>query len=305
MFRLLEEVEGKLRTVAEEAAKSQENRWRRLVGDAIDRGQLEVKRLQELLAQKQRQIDSVQTALRDGESALAAAKEAAAAATKREEIATVAQKAAEEAQKAAEAKQREIEEECAQRIELYRGISEEAKAQQTLLRGKMESLARELATCRSEQESREQRESAREEEGNRLQTQLREKEEENVALRAKQSSLTMAMTGLVEKNELLGNRMKELREEYEEFQRHAQKELCDAQEKYEEQLKNLRLELEEAKIASAKGTEAVASSESSMRKEWEQLENQNQALKLRLQQKEAEVTELLSYVEEMMKEKGA
>ena len=47
------------------------------------------------------------------------------------------------------------------------------------------------------------------------------------------------------------------------------------------------------------------SSESSMRKEWEQLENQNQALKLRLQQKEAEVTELLSYVEEMMKEKGA
>lgn len=68
----------------------------------------------------------------------------------------------------------------------------------------MESLARELATCRSEQESREQRESAREEEGNRLQTQLREKEEENVALRAKQSSLTMAMTGLVEKVGYLG-----------------------------------------------------------------------------------------------------
>ena len=42
-----------------------------------------------------------------------------------------------------------------------------------------------------------------------------------------------------------------------------------------------------------------------MRKEWEQLENQNQAPKIRLQQKEAEVTELLSYVEEMMKEKGA
>lgn len=42
--------------------------------------------------------------------------------------------------------------------------------------------------------------------------------------------------------------MKELREEYEEFQRHAQKELCDSQEKYEEQLKNLRLELEEAKV---------------------------------------------------------
>ena len=38
--------------------------------------------------------------------------------------------------------------------------------------------------------------------------------------------------------------------------------------------------------------------------ELEQLENQNQALKVRLQQKEAEVTELLSYVEEMMKEKG-
>ena len=82
--------------------------------------------------------------------------------------------------------------------------SKRAKAQQTLLRGKMESLARELATCRSEQESREQRESAREEEGNRLQTQLREKEEENVALRAKQSSLTMAMTGLVEKVGYLG-----------------------------------------------------------------------------------------------------
>lgn len=60
-----------------------------------------------------------------------------------------------------------------------------------------------------------------------------------------------------------------------------------------------------SRSGSAKGTEAVASSESSMRKEWEQLENQNQALKLRLQQKEAEVTELLSYVEEMMKEKGA
>jgi hypothetical protein len=46
--------------------------------------------------------------------------------------------------------------------------------------------------------------------------------------------------------------MKELREEYEEFQRHAQKELCDAQEKYEEQLKNLRLELEEAKVSDEK-----------------------------------------------------
>ena len=68
MFRLLEEVEGKLRTVAEEAAKSQENRWRRLVGDAIDRGQLEVKRLQELLAQKQRQIDSVQVGVSEGVS---------------------------------------------------------------------------------------------------------------------------------------------------------------------------------------------------------------------------------------------
>ena len=66
MFRLLEEVEGKLRTVAEEAAKSQENRWRRLVGDAIDRGQLEVKRLQELLVQKQRQIDSVQVGVSEG-----------------------------------------------------------------------------------------------------------------------------------------------------------------------------------------------------------------------------------------------
>ena len=108
--------------------------------------------------------------------------------------------------------------------------------------------------------------------------------------------------------------MKELREEYEEFQRHAQKELCDSQEKYEEQLKNLRQELEEAKvgdgqwieeqIASTKDAEAVPSSESSVRKELEQLENQNQALKVRLQQKEAEVTELLSYVEEMMKEKG-
>ena len=42
--------------------------------------------------------------------------------------------------------------------------------------------------------------------------------------------------------------MKELREEYEEFQRHAQKELCDTQEKYEEQMKNLRRELEEAKV---------------------------------------------------------
>ena len=68
MFRLLEEEEGKLRTVAEEAAKSQENRWRRLVGDAIDRGQLEVKRLQELLAQKQRQIDSVQVGVSEGVS---------------------------------------------------------------------------------------------------------------------------------------------------------------------------------------------------------------------------------------------
>ena len=68
MFLLLEEVEGKLRTVAEEAAKSQENRWRRLVGDAIDRGQLEVKRLQELLAQKQRQIDSVQVGVSEGVS---------------------------------------------------------------------------------------------------------------------------------------------------------------------------------------------------------------------------------------------
>ena len=68
MFRLLEEVEGKLHTVAEEAAKSQENRWRRLVGDAIDRGQLEVKRLQELLAQKQRQIDSVQVGVSEGVS---------------------------------------------------------------------------------------------------------------------------------------------------------------------------------------------------------------------------------------------
>lgn len=68
MFRLLEEVEGKLRTVAEEAAKSQENRWRRLVGDAIDRGQLEVKRLQELLVQKQRQIDSVQVGVSEGVS---------------------------------------------------------------------------------------------------------------------------------------------------------------------------------------------------------------------------------------------
>lgn len=48
----------------------------------------------------------------------------------------------------------------------------------------------------------------------------------------------------------------------------------------------------------------MPSSESSVRKELEQLENQNQALKVRLQQKEAEVTELLSYVEEMMKEKG-
>ena len=68
MFRLLEEVEGKLRTVAEEAAKSQENHWRRLVGDAIDRGQLEVKRLQELLVQKQRQIDSVQVGVSEGVS---------------------------------------------------------------------------------------------------------------------------------------------------------------------------------------------------------------------------------------------
>lgn len=68
MFRLLEEVEGKLRTVAEEAAKSQENRWRRLVGDAIDRGQLEVKRLQELLVQKQRQIDSAQVGVSEGVS---------------------------------------------------------------------------------------------------------------------------------------------------------------------------------------------------------------------------------------------
>ena len=68
MFRLLEEVEGKLRTVAEEAAKSQENRWRRLVGDAVDRGQLEVKRLQELLAQKQREIDSVQVGVLEGVS---------------------------------------------------------------------------------------------------------------------------------------------------------------------------------------------------------------------------------------------
>ena len=68
MFRLLEEVEGKLCTVAEEAAKSQENRWRRLVGDAIDRGQLEVKRLQELLVQKQRQIDSVQVGVSEGVS---------------------------------------------------------------------------------------------------------------------------------------------------------------------------------------------------------------------------------------------
>lgn len=73
MFRLLEEVEGKLRTVAEEAAKSQENRWRRLVGDAIDRGQLEVKRLQELLVQKQRQIDSVQVGVSEGVSSDGAA----------------------------------------------------------------------------------------------------------------------------------------------------------------------------------------------------------------------------------------
>lgn len=57
-----------MNTVAEEAAKSQENRWRRLVGDAIDRGQLEVKRLQELLVQKQRQIDSVQVGVSEGVS---------------------------------------------------------------------------------------------------------------------------------------------------------------------------------------------------------------------------------------------
>ena len=68
MFHLLEEVEGKLRKVAEEAAKSQENRWRQLVGDVVDQSQLEVKRLQELLAQKQRQMDSVQVGVSEGVS---------------------------------------------------------------------------------------------------------------------------------------------------------------------------------------------------------------------------------------------
>ena len=157
--------------------------------------------------------------------------------------------------------QKTLENEYAQRIELYRKLIEDEKQQQTRLRGQIEEAARTAGASQIQAETAGKTLEEARRELNAQQEVVRRKDEEIARLEQEKQGLTLAVHNLMHKvenggkierqNDVLGDQAKQTQAQFESFSSSLQERMDAMQKQYEEQLASLRSQLQTAKIESA------------------------------------------------------
>ncbi|KAM7454751.1 hypothetical protein BLSTO_04489, partial [Blastocystis sp. subtype 1] len=193
-----------------------------------------------------------------------------------------------------------LEEEYASRLQESQKEVERVRGVEEALRSEVEELKKEVATSDSQKEGMGLRVEELEKEVKKREEMVEGEKERAASLEQEKNSLSLTVTNLMNKNDLLAGRVEQIQKEYESLQKSVVETIQENTQQYEKKVEEYRQMVQKMKMESVEKRDGGAI-DGDMRLQLEARDQQIQSMKMQLKKKDAEIAELLSYVEEMTK----